>query len=232
MLEQLAENIWIAEGDIVDFHGFPYPTRCVIVRLANQDLWCWSPIALTPELKTEIGEIGKPKHLISPNKIHHLYLQDWKAEWSDAKIWGPASSIKKRTDLTFEPPLENDAPAEWVSEIDMIWFNGSPVLDEIVFFHRPSKTAILCDLSENFSDDFIRKHWKGWKRWVAKPWGITEGKGYAPLEWRLSFLKRKATREARDRLLAWDPKRVVMAHGEIQHENGTAFLKQAFGWLS
>ena len=231
-MEQLAENIWIAEGDIVDFHGFPYPTRSVIVRLKNGDLWCWSPITLTPELKTEIDEIGEPKHLISPNKIHHLYLQDWQMVWPNAKIWGPASSIKKRTDLSFESPLENDAPAEWSGEIDMIWFNGSPVLDEIVFFHRPSKTAILCDLSENFSDDFIRKHWKGWKRWVAKPWGITEGKGYAPLEWRLSFFKRNATRVALDRLIGLGPQRVVMAHGEIQYENGVSFLKQSFGWLS
>ena len=84
---------------------------------------------------------------------------------------------------------------------------------------------------ENFSDDFIRSHWKGWKKWIAKPWGITEGKGYAPLEWRLSFLKRKATRLARDRMLAWNPDRVIMAHGEIQRENGQAYLKRAFDWL-
>ena len=230
-MEEFAENIWIAEGDIVDFHGFPYPTRCIIVRLENGDLWCWSPTALTTQLKTAIERIGTPQHLVSPNKIHHLYLQDWKKAWPDAKLWGPASTIKKRSDLAFEAPLENVAPVEWGENIDLIWFNGSPVLDEIVFFHRTSKTVILCDLSENFSDDFIRNHWKGWKKWIAKPWGITEGKGYAPLEWRLSFLKRKATRLARDRMLAWNPDRVIMAHGEIQRENGRSYLERAFAWL-
>tara|TARA_R110002124_G_scaffold1280_2_gene7259 strand:+ start:339 stop:1031 length:693 start_codon:yes stop_codon:yes gene_type:complete len=230
-MEKLANNIWIAEGDIVDFHGFPYPTRCVIVRLASGDLWCWSPIALSPALKTAINLIGKPAHLVSPNKIHHLYLQDWQLAWPEAKLWGPASTISKRSDLAFEAPLENEPPNEWGGDIDLIWFNGSPVMDEIVFFHRPSKTAILADLSENFSDAFIRQHWKGWKRWIAKPWGIMEGKGYAPLEWRLSFLRRKATRAARDRLLAWNPRHVVMAHGEIQRENGQAFLERAFAWL-
>lgn len=231
-MKQLAKDIWIAEGEIVDFHGFPYPTRAVIVHLNNGDLWCWSPIALTSELETEIAKIGQPKHLISPNKIHHLYLQDWKALWPDAKLWGPASTIKKRSDLKFEPALENQPPDDWNGEIEMIWFNGSPVLDEIVFFHRSSKTAILCDLSENFSENFIKQHWKGWKRWLAKPWGITEGKGYAPLEWRLSFFNRKATRRSRDQLLAMKPRRVVMAHGEIQKENGVAYLEQSFGWMS
>lgn len=232
MMEQLAKDIWIAEGEIVDFHGFPYPTRAVFVRLPDGNLWCWSPIALTSELKAEVTKIGQPQHLISPNKIHHLYLQDWQAEWPDAKLWGLASTIKKRNDLKFEAALENQPPDDWGDELEMIWFNGSPVLDEIVFFHRSSKTAILCDLSENFSERFITQHWKGWKRWIAKPWGITEGKGYAPLEWRLSFFNRKATRQARDRLLALEPEKVVMAHGEIQHENGVDYLKQSFGWLS
>jgi hypothetical protein len=230
-MEKLADDIWVAEGDIVDFHGFPYPTRCVLVRLASGALWCWSPIALTAELKAAIAEIGTPRHLVSPNKIHHLYLQDWLEAWPDARLWGPASTIKKRSDLAFEAPLENAPPVEWEGAMDQIWFNGSPVLDEIVFFHRSSKTAILCDLSENLSDAFIRAHWKGWKRWIAKPWGITEGKGYAPLEWRLSFLKRRTTRVARDRLIAWNPDRVIMAHGEIQHENGSDYLKQSFAWL-
>jgi hypothetical protein len=52
-----------------------------------------------------------------------------------------------------------------------------------------------------------------------------------PLEWRLSFLRRKATRAARDRLLACNPRHVIMAHGEIQRENGQAFLERAFAWL-
>lgn len=230
-MEQLADNIWIAEGDIVDFHGFPYPTRCVIVRLSSGGLWCWSPVALTPELKREIEAIGEPHHLVSPNKIHHLYLGDWHAAWPEASLWGPASTIAKRDDLGFAPALGNQAPAEWQGEFDLIWFNGSVAMDEIVFFHRASRTVILADLSENFSEAFIQRHWKGWKRWIARPWGITEGKGYAPLEWRLSFVRRKATRAARDRMFGWNPERVVMAHGEIQRSGGLAFLKQAFAWL-
>ena len=35
MLEQVHDALWIAEGEIVSFFGFPYPTRSVIARLAN-----------------------------------------------------------------------------------------------------------------------------------------------------------------------------------------------------
>jgi hypothetical protein len=32
-LEVIGDSIWLVEGDVVDFYGFPYPTRSVIVRL-------------------------------------------------------------------------------------------------------------------------------------------------------------------------------------------------------
>jgi hypothetical protein len=32
-------------------------------------------------------------------------------------------------------------------------------MDEVVFFHRPSGTAIVADLIQTFSDHFLREHW-------------------------------------------------------------------------
>ncbi|TNE41964.1 MAG: DUF4336 domain-containing protein, partial [Alphaproteobacteria bacterium] len=96
MLQEIGEDIWIAEGEIVNFFGFPYPTRAVLVRLDDGGLWVWSPVALSEELRAEIARIGPPRHLVSPNKIHHLYLKDWKAAYPEALLWGPQSTIDKR----------------------------------------------------------------------------------------------------------------------------------------
>ncbi len=230
-LEQIADDIWLAEGEIVDFYGFPYPTRCVVARLGNGDLWVWSPIALSDELRAEIEAIGQPRHLVSPNKLHHLYLQDWKKAYPSALFWGPQSTITKRADLTFQAPLENTPPPQWQDELDQAWFCGSRFLDEIVFFHRKSGTAILADMSENFTEDFLQEHWSGWKRYVARLWGIVEGKGYAPLELRLSFVFRSSLRRARDKVLGWNPTRVIMAHGKWQKRDGRKYLQKAFEWI-
>lgn len=230
-LESIGHSIWLVDGEIVNFYGFPYPTRSVIVRLRNGDLWIWSPIKLTDGLNREIQDLGPVKHLVSPNKIHHLYLQEWKNNYPNAVLWGPQSTIKKRTDLEFRDALTDIAPVEWRNEIDQTWFRGSPALDEIVFFHRLSKTAILADLSENLDDDFLSRYWAGWRHLVAKTWKITVGYGYAPLEWRLSWLNRRPARKALETLIGWNPTQVIMAHGQWQTENGRAYLKQAFAWL-
>ena len=230
-LIQVDTDIWIAEGDIVSFFGFAYSTRCVIVRLPDRSLWIWSPIKLSEGLRNAVASLGAPHHFVSPNKLHHLYLQDWIQEWPGALLWGPKTTIDKRRDLTFQPPLADKAPAAWQGCFDMVRFTGSIFMDELVFFHRPSRTVILADLSENFDDRFLTSHWKPWQVWIARRWGITTAKGYAPLEWRLSFIDRAKARSARNRILAWNAERVIMAHGEWQKSNGRAYLEQAFSWI-
>lgn len=154
MIERVDEGIWLAAGRTVSFYGFPYPTRSVIVRLSNRDLWIWSPIELTSDLRQSVDAVGPVRHLVSPNKLHHLYLQDWKAAYPEARLWGPRSTVRKRSDLDFHGVLEDSPPDEWLPDIDQAWFRGSFAMDEIVFCHRPSATAIVADLIQTFSPEF------------------------------------------------------------------------------
>ena len=232
MLEQIHEALWLADGEIVSFYGFPYPTRSVVARLESGGLWVWSPIKLVPELRAELDRIGPVCHLVSPNKLHHLYLQDWNAAYPEAQLWGPQSTIRKRAELKFQEPLGDSAPSQWQPDIDQAWFRGSIVMDEVVFFHRPSRTAIFADLIQTLGDRLIREHWRWWQRRLAGIEGIVARKGLAPLEWRLSFLNRAPARAARAKALSWDCERVIMAHGEWRRANGHAFMERSLDWLA
>ena len=141
-LELIDESIWLVEGEIVSFYGFPYPTRSVVVRLRAGDLWVWSPVKLSEALQEVLNGLGTVRHLVSPNKIHHLFLSEWQSAYPDARLWGPASTIRKRPDLKFAGILTEEAPKDWGEEIVQFWFRGSFAMDEVVFFHRPSSTAI------------------------------------------------------------------------------------------
>ncbi len=230
MLEQTHDALWIAEGDIVSFFGAPYPTRSVIVRFQNGDLWVWSPVKLTAELRAAVDRLGPVRHLVSPNKLHHLYLAEWKAAFPEARLWGPRSTIKKRPELEFHGALQDDPPPEWRPDIDQAWFRGSFAMDEIVFLHRPSATAIVADLIQTFSDTFLRDHW-GWFSFLARFDGLTENQASAPREWRLSFIDRAPARRARDKVLGWGCEHLVVAHGELPSSINQAFLAKSFRWL-
>ncbi len=145
MIEKVHDTLWVAQGEIVSFFGIAYPTRSVIARLKNGDLWVWSPVKLTAALHTEVDLLGPVRHLVSPNKLHHLYLQEWNAAYPEAQLWGPQSTIKKRPGLKFREALQDSPPPEWLGDIDQAWFRGSFAMDEVVFLHRPSATAIVAD---------------------------------------------------------------------------------------
>ena len=230
-LEKLDESLWLADGETVNFYGFPYPTRSVIVRLSDERLWVWSPIKLADDLRAEVDSAGRVAHLVSPNKLHHLHLAEWKAAYPTAKLWGPQSTIDRFPALAFTGALDDTPPTEWGPDFDQAWFRGSFMMDEIVFFHRPSRTAIVADLIQAFDDAFLRRHWSWWRRPMARLGGIGAANPGAPSDWRLSFLDRTPARAARAKILGWECERVVIAHGAWVGSGGQDFLRRALAWL-
>ena len=231
MPEQLGPDLWVADGGIVSFFGFDYPTRMVVVRLEGGGLWVWSPIALSGELEDAVRALGPVRHLVSPNKLHHLFLGAWKAKFPEAKLWGPASTVARFGALGFAGTLKDDAPTDWAGQIDQYYFDNSRFLDELIFFHRKSRTAIIGDLSQPFSEGFLKRHWPWWLRPIARVARMVEGWGYPPFEVRFTFRHRASARVKVRALIDEGPERVVMAHGEIVRSGGADYLRRAFSWL-
>lgn len=231
MLEALGPELWVAEGGIVSFYGIAYPTRMAVVRLADGGLWVWSPINLTDEIEREVATLGSVRHLVSPNKLHHLFLGQWSARFPDAKLWGTASTVAKVKTLRFSGVLGDSAPPDWAGQIDEYHLDNSRFLDELLFFHRKSRTAIVGDYSQPFSETFLDSKWPWWARFLARRVGMVEGRGYAPLEVRMTFFHRASARAKMQALIDADPQRVVVAHGELIRKGGADFLRRAFGWL-
>ncbi|HEX3675529.1 MAG TPA: DUF4336 domain-containing protein [Rhizomicrobium sp.] len=227
-LQPFGPGIWTAEGPVVSFLGFAYPTRMAAIRLANRDLFVWSPIRLTPALKAEVDTLGRVAHLLSPNKLHHLYLGEWKTAYPDARLYAPPGLARKCRNLHFDAALGDAPEPAWAADIDQARMGGSFAMTEIVFFHRESRTAIFADLVQNFPPGWF----KGWRGLVARLDGITASDPGAPREWRFSFRNRKSARQALARILGWRPEQVVIAHGDMVREDGTAFIRKAFRWLA
>jgi hypothetical protein len=227
MLTEVAREIWIAEGPSVSFFGFPYPTRMTVVRLADGSLWVWSPIQLHPDLRRAVEQLGPVRHLVSPNKLHHLYLGDWAGAWPEARLYASPGLARRRRDLSFDAELTDTAAAAWAADIDQVIFHGSFAMEEVVFFHRSSHTAIFTDLVQRFDPASLR----GWRRVIMTLDGMVGPNGSAPREWRLSFWNRAAARRARQTVLDWNPQRVIIAHGEWVRDDGRAVLERALAWM-
>jgi len=227
MLQEFGPSLYVADGPTVSFLTFPYPTRMAVARLSDGSAWVWSPIALTPELERSVRSIGPVRHIVTPNKIHHLFLEEWARCWPDAQLYAPPGLAARKPELHFSAQLDDEAPADWSADIDQVIFRGSLAMEEVVFFHRPSRSAIFGDLVQRHDPAQA----KGLKGLVMRLDGLVGEHGSAPREWRASFLRRSPARAARERVLAWQPERLVIAHGACAKEQATQILSRALAWI-
>lgn len=217
----------MANGPTVSFYGFPYPTRMAAAKLSDNTVWVWSPVALTEELASAVDAIGPVRYIVSPNKIHHLFLSEWVERWPDARLYAPPGLAQKRADLHFDAELADEPDSAWAADIDQAIFRGSFAMEEVAFFHRASRTAIIGDLVQRFPESSI----SGWRGLLMRLDGLVGEHGSTPREWRASLVRRGAARRARDRVLGWKAERPLIAHGQCSQSKATAILTEALGWL-
>ena len=101
-------------------------------------------------------------------------------------------------------------------------------MEEIVFFHRASRTLILADLIENFDPATLGVVY----RLLARLGGVLAPHGQTPLDYRMTFRDRDAARQALERILAWRPERIIFSHGLWVQSDAEAFLRRSFAWLA
>jgi hypothetical protein len=236
ILKPVAAGIWIVDGPALSLSALglsvSFPTRMTIVRLDDGGLWCHSPIALSDGLRLQVNALGPVRHLVSPNLLHYLHIGQWQRAWPDAVAWA-SPGVRERaaaqgSDARFDADLAAGAPADWDGRIDQEIFQGGRFIREVTFFHRASRTLILADLIENFELDRVEKRW----RWLLRAAGVADPDGKAPVEMRWTFWgHRDEARQSRARLIAWQPERVIIAHGRWYERDGTAELERALRWL-
>ena len=124
-LMHFGREIWVVDGPVTSFHGFPYPTRMAVIRLSNGSLFVWSPVALSGSLRASIDVLGPVRYLVSPNALHHLFIAEWKSAYPEARLYASPRLRDKRKDLAFDATLAEAPEPEWAADIDQVVLHGS-----------------------------------------------------------------------------------------------------------
>jgi hypothetical protein len=231
-LKRVVEDVWIVDGPLIRFGMFglamSFPTRMTVIRCRGGDLFIHSPTPLVPQLKGEIETAGTPRWIIGPNRIQYWWIPEWHSAFPSAAVY-LAARIKEqaggRVDFRYDL-LESDKGYPWDAKIDTLPIAGR-YMTEVAFFHKPSRTLILTDLIENFEPHKLGSRLA---RWMARLGGIVDPNGQMPRDMRLTF-PRAELRAAVERMIVWNPARIIFAHGRWYDRNGTTELQRAFRWL-
>ena len=210
MLVPFGQDLYLADGPTVSFYGYsvpdPHGSR---TTLDGQGL------GVVPYCVDE--RIGGRSGGHRTRRLHRLAEQttspisaEWKDRWPEARLYAPPGLARQEKQLHFDAELDDQPDDAWMSDIDQAVFSGSFALEEVVFFHRASRTAIFGDLIQRFPEGAA----KGCKGLLMRLGGIVGPRGSTPRDWRLSFLSREAARAARRKVLEWKPQQLLIAHGE------------------
>jgi hypothetical protein len=212
----VANRIWLYSYP-VRLAGTRFEGRMTVIRLNSGLLMLHSPCAITPTLAGEITLLGPVAHIVVPGNFHHMHAASAQAAFPEAKTWICPGAERRNRSLKYEGVLGDPAPEDWAGEIDQVLVRGARIMREVAMFHRPTRTLILVDLIENFTDltPHIGGALKFWYKWVFRIWN---NPGPAP-EYRLGWSDRRAAAQSLRCILTWNFERIVLSHGDlIEHD--------------
>lgn len=228
-LREFASNIWIADGSNVRDFGLMFTTRMVIVKLSDGSLWLSSPVSVPFDILQQITKLGVVRYLIAATPRHVWRLDAWHGLFPEAQLWAARSTLftLKKGHLPLSGSLTDTSFQGWAEDLDQLAFKGNPLIEEVVFFHKQSRTVML--------DDLIQIHstvkGKVFRNLLFKLEGVVAPNGGVGLDIRLSFTNRTLARRSLERLLSWDFDKLIIAHGPCIEQDARAFVERAFRWL-
>ncbi len=228
-LQAFAKNLWIADGPLVRDFGVMFTTRMTVVKLANGSLWVSSPVSVPSDTLKRITGLGTVRYILAATPRHVWRLEGWHRLFPEAQLWVSRTSpfTLKKGHLPYTGIL-GDAPYhDWADDFDQLAFKGNPLIEEVLFFHKESRTLIL--------DDLIQIHplvkGKRLRNALLKLSGVASPHGGVPRDIRLSFIYRNLARRSLEKLLSWDFDKLIIAHGACIEKDAKPFVERAFRWL-
>ncbi|MGC4086368.1 MAG: hypothetical protein QM756_00445 [Polyangiaceae bacterium] len=204
---------------------FYFPARMTALPLGDGSLALLSPGPIDEPIAQQLAALGPVRWLIAPNLLHHLYLGAATERYPEARVLAPRALAKKRPDLRIDAALEDGLPSPLRDWLAALKFEGAPGLDEFVFHHPASRTLVVTDLVFNVREP------KGFMANLVLWLVGCHGRLAQSRAVRVMVKDRAAASASAERIASLSFDTLVMAHGEIVHEEAQRVLARALGWL-
>jgi len=225
MLRQVDIDLWVTER-AHRYLGVQIETRMTVIKLADGTLFVHSPVRLDEVTRASLDKLGPVKHVVAPNRFHHLFVSDYPKNYHDAKIYGAPGLDIKRRDLHFDAILGDNPQPMWSGQIDQILFRAFGALNETIFFHRRSRTALFTDLmfNVNRSDSALTRVVLGLDGGFRGP--------AVPRMFRLPIrMRRRPALGTLARIFEWDFDRLTVTHGDVVESDAKTAMRNAWSFL-
>lgn len=226
IFQPVGPGVW-EHTQMISFFGCSVPHRMTIVRLRDGGLLLHSPTRCDRATVQALQALGEIRHIVAPNGMHDLFLQDYRETFPNAHLWIPPGVDKyfaQLRDVTHLPYNDDDLP--WRGELSHVVVEGIPRLNECVFYHAPSRSLLLADLLFNIE----ARHPRAIR--IAARLGGFYRKAAMPLDIKWFLVKdRNALGRSIQQILSFPFENIIVGHGANVMGSGLDAFQTAFGWL-
>ena len=225
LYEYQKNKIWIKEYPI-HYAGTRFNSRMTLVRLLNGNLFIHSPCEIDQQTKTAIEALGKVEFIVAPGSYHHLYVGSAQRAFPEAEVFICPGIETKNPQLEFDWLLGDRPDKRWADCFEQVLVRGNKYIWEVAFFYKPTRTLILVDLIESFSDATEDVNWllKLWFRLVYRMWDNPKP---AP-EYQMGWKDKNAAAKSLNKILSWDFETIIVSHGDLIEGNAKKIARQAW----
>ena len=228
----VAEGLFVVDSLLPNALGAVVGVRMTVIRLPDGGLLLHSPTRFSRALLRELQAIGPIRHLVAPNIAHWTFMKDWQQAVPDAVSWA-APGLRdraqvRRSGVRLDHDLGDAAPAEWGGEIELVRVPGGGGFHEVAMFHAPTRTLVVTDLVMSLEAEKVPALLRPlvWLFGTMAPDSMPPPYLRAVVKWR-----QPEAVEAASRLVAFEPERVIFAHGRWFERDAAARLRHSLRWL-
>ena len=225
LTEFIADQIWTKDYP-VSIAICPFNARMSVIRLGDGSLMLHSPCDIDDATAADIATLGQVACIVAPGSLHHLHVASAQRRYPKALTYVCPGVERRAPGLGFDWMLGPRAPAAWSGTIDQVLIRGGRYACEVAMLHKPSRTLLLVDAIENYTDQTRDVSWQLrflWK-FVLRMWNKP---GPAP-EYRFGWKDKIAARASLEAILAWDFDRIVLSHGDNILEDAKQIARRAW----
>jgi len=215
------------------------------------DLWVQSPIGLDEPTLAALNQLGAVRYVVAPNYEHLKYSPTWNRAFPQAEMWACPGLMERMTNVQWQGEIPSGIrPAGWkgsrtaaTDTTTALWdtntiealhidieknpFTGKPFFNEVIFYHKPTKSLITTDFFWNYPGDAVPNKEHGQDdRWELAPlinipfktllWKFGMDQIYKPFYKQLMVTDSQAYQDiCRHILDEWQVETIIPAHGDI-----------------
>ena len=224
LTEFVQDQIWLKEYPVM-LAGCKFNARMSVVRINDSELVLHSPCDVDEETASAISALGNVSCILAPGSFHYMHIPSAQRAFPEAETYVCPGVEQKCPDMSFDWILGPRAPEAWSSTMDHVLIRGNRFMWEVAIFHRSSKTLLLVDAIENFTDQTEGVSWQVMVLWkLIRMWNRPKP---AP-EYQLGWKSKQAAAYSLRSVLEWDFDRIIVSHGDNIIEDAKERARKAW----